>query len=58
MSYIVLTYVEPGKYIPKHDPSFVHDTHESAMIEVKHDLKAYGEKVALYKLDSTFDPDK
>ncbi len=56
MSYIVLTFVEPGKYIPKHDPSFVHDTHESAMIEVKHDLKAYGEKVALYKLDSTFDP--
>lgn len=56
MSYIVLTHIEPGKHIPKHDPSFVHSTLESAMAEVEHDRKKYGKKVDLYKLENTFDP--
>ena len=50
MSYIVLTHVEPGNYIPKHDPSYVHSSLESAMEEVDHD-RAYGKDIAIWRLE-------
>jgi len=49
-NYIVLPLLEPGTYIPKHDPSYIHDSIESALKEAEHDLKAYKKSVAIYKV--------
>ena len=51
-SYLALNHVEPGMYIPQHDPSFTNETLEKAVAEAKFDLDHNPEltEMSIYKL--------
>lgn len=60
-NYLALNYLEPGSYIPVHDPSFTNETYEKAVAEALVDvegLKDETDLMAVYKLIAVVSKDK
>jgi hypothetical protein len=49
-NYLALRYLEPGLYIPAHDPSYTNPTYDEAVKEAHYDLEHGTELSAIYKL--------